>query len=531
LKSPSQKSVNSKPISSGSIPEFKQSPKIEDGEIEKKIEVNNPIIAITNIEVHNLSSESDFVDKKNITDTQPQPSANNEEEDQIFNKKEFVETQSKSSEIDKTDSETIEVPAIDELKMKDDGLEQPSDSINEEPFPEEKKEKNQTIPDDISCESNQVTEIQKNILPSEPDENNTESPLPNLSTHNHPSPFIDSIIDMVILKSQTTGETVSPLTNLNQNLNHPTNSNNPENNIFNTNTNSMNLNSDNNTSNDLVNSADKLKVKSKILSKKKREFITWQASTNQQTDENEQNTIDDSNKGLFDPVDDSKKVLKRPKDELKQRVKKLKSSNKPKYISEYISESQNINSIAGSQIQSYLYSNNENSNNNRANLISNPALSALNVNRPELEPTKKDKFQKEKIRLEKENYIKSQLWEEHCYTPHLTWLKREEDKSLTGIKNEKSVKDMKNNVAKQEPNVNNESQVSAAVKQNSRSSSAISTVSIRAESAKQMVVKKFLKRTKEKEDEVLKRFLHEGIDREDMDFLRRAYELMDTPTG
>ena len=97
--------------------------------------------------------------------------------------------------------------------------------------------------------------------------------------------------------------------------------------------------------------------------------------------------------------------MKRSKDEIKQRTKKLKTTNKPKYISEYINQSQNVPIESSSNIMS----------------PTDSALVLMNMNK-QSEISKKERLKNEKLKIEREKYFKEQLWEEHCYTPDLPWL-------------------------------------------------------------------------------------------------------------
>jgi hypothetical protein len=550
LKSPPQKPVHTKALTTSpiNVSGYTKQPASPEGEEEEKQKTIGPTSRPIMMPENKMQIVSyiapDILKKKETTDLEPVNPVQ-EETSQILAKTTDPET-----EIIKPDALMPELkgeedkpsPVETELPVNSNDLEQPTELVKEDPLLAAVDEKQQ------APENNEpVCESEPAKISTEVDPLSLQAPPP--PAPHQPSPFIDSIIDSVILKSQTTSETASPLSSLNQNLNHL-----PINNMeTSTNNNSTIFSSENNTSNNqaiIRDSAEKIQqAKSKNLSKKKREFITWQPSAEQQTDENAKSTIV-ACANLNDPVDGSKKVIKRPKDELKQRVKKIKSSNKPKYISEYISESQNISNNNNNNnnigiCQGHLLSNNENNShttstsNNIINLISNTALSVLNVNRPGPEVAKKDKLQKEKIRLEKENYIRSQLWEEHCYTPHLTWLKGEDEKNLTSLKSEKKEDSLIVSNLKQATSVNSQLSTAPAtheksVKQKARSSGISSeNVCINKQPmvAQKAVAKSFPRRTRERENEILKRFLVEGIDREDMEFLRRAYELMEIPSS
>ncbi len=547
LKSPPQKPVHTKalttsPINVSGYTKQPASP-VEEEEKQKIVEPTSRPIMIPENKMQIVSYIApDILEKKETTDLEPVNPVQ-EETTQILAK-----TTDPESEIIKLDAlmpefvgeEDKPSPVATESPVNSNDLEQPTELIKEDPLLAAVDEKQQAPENNEPVCESAPTKISTELNPS-----SLQAPPP--PAPHQPSPFIDSIIDSVILKSQTTSETASPLSSLNQNLNHL-----PINNMESSTNNNLTIFSSENISSNnqaiISDSAEKIQqqAKSKNLSKKKREFITWQPSTEQQTDENAKSTIVGC-ANQNDPVDGSKKVIKRPKDELKQRVKKIKSSNKPKYISEYISESQNINN-SNNNIgigQGHLFSNNENNShttsgsNNIINLISNTALSVLNVNRPGPEVAKKDKLQKEKIRLEKENYIRSQLWEEHCYTPHLTWLKGEDEKILTSLKSEKKEDSLIVSNLKQETSVNGQLLAAPAtheksVKQKTRSSGISSeNVCINKQPmvAEKAVAKSFPRRTRERENEILKRFLIEGIDREDMEFLRRAYELMEIPSS
>ena len=93
--------------------------------------------------------------------------------------------------------------------------------------------------------------------------------------------------------------------------------------------------------------------------------------------------------------------LKRASDEFKQQNKKLKS-NKPKYISEYISQIKTESSV-----------------------VSNTTLTTVKQATHQQVPP-------ELTSVNKENsptchYTSEQLWEEHCYTPNMPWLRSVEN--------------------------------------------------------------------------------------------------------
>lgn len=220
--------------------------------------------------------------------------------------------------------------------------------------------------------------------------------------------------------------------------------------------------------------------------------------------------------------------LKRPKDELKQRPKKLKTSSKPKYISEYISESQSIKPTDQNQPQI-----------GQSLLPGEPTPA---VSQQPAEMTKKEKIRNEKLRAQKEKYFKEQLWEEHCYTPKLPWLPE-----ITSQVNEQEVvadkgskilaaspekKQVEGTTVKLPAKI--KAKRSSALKDQPTVANAVPNVSVKTEQKplpevqqQQQQASKFKQRTKNAETEIAGRIFTEGIDREDIDFLRKAFTLFE----
>ena len=213
---------------------------------------------------------------------------------------------------------------------------------------------------------------------------------------------------------------------------------------------------------------------------------------------------------MQDPNAEAKKQSKskRSKDDLKQRPKKQKTSSKPKYISEYISESQS---------------------NKSENIQPNSLLrveQAVTANEDtQVELTKKEKLKNEKIRIQKEKYFREQLWEEHCYTPKVPWLAEEstvKNETMEEITNVKAVTPTSPKKKQIESVAVNKSPVKIKPPQPNADCHVKTD-----QSAQEIQLSKFKQRSKTMDTEILGRIFTEGIDREDIDFLKKAFNLVE----